>query len=290
MRLRIDPHVHSRLSDGTDSPRELLLRARTAGLDVIGAVDHDTLDHWSEFRAAHQELLAEAENPPAVILGAEISASLDGVPVHLLAYLPDPKRGNLRRQLANAKSDRVERLQKMVEKIAVDYPITWQDVLDEVAGLMPGRPHLGDALVHKGYFTDRSEAFKQVLGTHSPYYVRRPPVDAITTIQVIIADGGVPVLAHPFITSRGKAMTSATVRALAMAGLAGIETAHREMEAAARDTATVLAAELGLFVTGSSDYHGTGKPNQLGENLTSETSLRRIIAAGATEILGQLPH
>ena len=151
MRLRIDPHVHSRLSDGTDSPRELLLRSRAAGLDVIGAVDHDTLDHWSEFRAAHQELLAAGENPPAVILGAEISASLDGVPVHLLAYLPDPKRGNLRRQLANAKSDRVERLQKMVEKIAVDYPITWQDVLDEVAGLMPGRPHLGDALVRKGY-------------------------------------------------------------------------------------------------------------------------------------------
>ncbi|MCU9975697.1 PHP domain-containing protein [Mobiluncus mulieris] len=290
MELHIDPHVHSALSDGTDAPRDLLLRAREVGLDVVGAVDHDTFDHWASFHEAHAELLAAGANPPAVLLGSEISTSVGLQPVHLLVYLPDPSRGHLHAVLQNVHDERLVRLQRMVENISTDYPITWAEVIAEVPGLTPGRPHLGDALVKKGYFATRSEAFNRVLGPHSPYYVSRPVVDTFEVVAAGLADGGVPVIAHPFAAKRGKRPLQAdTVRDLARAGVAGIEVYHRELGAAPRDLALGLAEELGLFVSGGSDYHGRGKPNVLGENLMPSSSLEPILQRGATPLLGELP-
>lgn len=290
MELRIDPHVHSALSDGTDTPRELLLSSREAGLDVVGAVDHDTFDHWAAFHEAHEALVAEGANPPAVLLGSEISTSVDFQPIHLLVYLPDPEREHLQAVLQNVKSERVVRLQRMVEKINTDYPITWPEVAAEVPGLTPGRPHLGDALVKKGYFATRSEAFDRVLGPHSKYYVSRPVVDTFAIVAAALQDGGVPVIAHPFAVGRGKKpLETDTVRDLAAAGVAGIEVYHRELDAPARDLALSLAEELGLFVSGGSDYHGRGKPNVLGENLMPSASFATILERGATPLLGKLP-
>lgn len=290
MELRIDPHVHSCLSDGTDTPRDLLAQARQAGLDVIGAMDHDTFDHWLAFHEAHAELQVAGENPPAVLLGSEISTSVDSQGIHLLVYLPDPEKGNLREVLRHVKQDRIERLQRMVEKIQVDYPLTWEDVQAEVPGLTPGRPHLGDALVKKGYFTSRSEAFDKVLHPHSPCYVKRPVVDTFEVIAAGLADGGVPVIAHPFAANRGKKrLHPETVRDLAQAGLKGIEVYHREMDAASRSLALELAAELGLLISGSSDYHGLGKPNMLGENTMPMDSFKTIVEMGSTDLLGKVP-
>lgn len=290
MALKIDPHVHSALSDGTDSPRDLLEKARAAGLDVIGAVDHDTFDHWEPFRVAHAALMSTGVTPPAVILGTEISTSVELCPVHLLNYLPDPHRSNVREILKTAHRDRRERMQRMVAKISQDYPLTWSDVEAEITGLTPGRPHIGDALVRKGYFQTRSEAFEKVLNPGSPYYVTRPVVDSFAVVEAICADGGVPVLAHPFSVTRSKRkLDPATVRKLAQIGLRGIEVDHREHDASARQLAAELAQELDLFVSGASDYHGAGKPNQLGENTMPAASLRQILAMGASPLLGELP-
>ncbi|NMW44858.1 PHP domain-containing protein [Mobiluncus curtisii] len=290
MALKIDPHVHSALSDGTDSPRDLLEKARAAGLDVIGAVDHDTFDHWEPFRVAHAALMSAGVRPPAVILGTEISTSVELCPVHLLNYLPDPRCSNVREILKTAHRDRRERMQRMVSKISQDYPLTWSDVEAEITGLTPGRPHIGDALVRKGYFQTRSEAFEKVLNPGSPYYVTRPVVDSFAVVEAICADGGVPVLAHPFSVTRSKRkLDPGAVRKLAQIGLRGIEVNHREHDASARQLAAELAQELDLFVSGASDYHGAGKPNQLGENTMPAASLRQILAMGASPLLGELP-
>ena len=208
--LRIDPHTHSRCSDGTDTPLELLRLAREQGLDVIGATDHDTFDHWEEFRAAHQELSVAAANPPAVILGTEISTNFDHTPIHLLAYLSDPERGALRALLSNVVRDRTARLKAMT--------------------------------------------------------------------------------AHPFSSTRHpRRLHPDSVRRLAQAGLAGIEVWHREHDAAQRQLAQDLASELGLFTSGSSDYHGRGKPNRLGENLMPPKSCHTLVQRGAIGLLGELP-
>lgn len=287
MNLKIDSHVHSSLSDGTDSPSELLMKASQAGLDVIGAMDHDTFNHWPAFRQAYAQLAASGEKVPDVILGSEISTSVDGQSIHLLVYLPDPERGNLRTVLRHVKRERLERLKAMFEKIRCDYPLSWRDVEAEMSGLTPGRPHLGDALVRKGYFVTRSEAFDKVLGSNSPYYVSRPVVDSFEVVAAGLADGGVPVIAHPFSTMRGKKrVTVSTLRDLARAGLKGIEVYHREMNQKSRDLALNLATELGLVVSGGSDYHGRGKANQLGENLMPTGSLNAMLAMGSVPLLG----
>lgn len=281
MALQIDPHVHSILSDGTDTPEELLEKARDAGLDVIGAVDHDTFEHWEAFRLAHQALAKQGKNPPAVILGSEISTSVNGQSIHLLDYLPDPEGGNVWKILRNAQRDRLLRVQRMTEKLSVDYPITWEDVAAEVKGITPGRPHLGDALVKKGYFASRQEAFEKVLHPRSPYYVGRPSVDAFAVVRAVVADGGVPFLAHPFSPTRGKHLLEAdTVRKLAEEGLKGLEVNHREMDSSARALASDLANELGLLPSGGSDYHGKGKPNRLGEFLMPPASFEKLLELG----------
>lgn len=290
MTLRIDPHVHSSLSDGTDSPRELLLRAGELGLDVIGAVDHDTFDHWEDFRKAHLQLTENGANPPAVLLGSEVSTSVDQIPIHLLVYLPDPGRGNVLGVLRDAQRDRLTRMKRMVAKINVDYPLTWEEVEAEITGLTPGRPHIGDAMVKKGYFANRSEAFKKVLNPGSPYYVFRPNIDTFAVVEAALADGGVPVIAHPFATARSKRILDPeVVRQLARIGLKGIEVNHREMGAEARQLAWDLARELDLFVSGSSDYHGSGKANRLGENTMPEASFRAVLELGVTPLLGSVP-
>lgn len=289
MALRIDPHVHSALSDGTDSPRELLEKAVAAGLDVIGAMDHDTFDHWDAFRKAHAEMLAAGGNPPAIILGSEVSTSVNHAPIHLLAYLPDPSRGNIAAVLKNAHHDRLARMKRMVAKINVDYPLTWEDVEAEITGLTPGRPHIGGALVRKGYFPTRQEAFEKALNPGSPYYVFRPNIDTFEVVEATLADGGVPVIAHPFSKGRAKhVLAPEVVRDLAKAGVKGIEVNHREMVGEARQLAWDLAQELGLFVSGASDYHGTGKPNRLGENTMPEESLRIILELGVAPLLGSI--
>lgn len=291
MALRIDPHVHSALSDGTDSPQELLEKSMQAGLDAIGAMDHDTFDHWDAFRHAHATLSAAGLNPPAVILGSEISTSVNHAPVHLLTYLPDPTRGNLSEILKNVHRDRLARMQAMVTKLNVDYPLTWEEVEAEIMGVTPGRPHIGDALVRKGYFQSRQEAFEKVLNPGSPYYVYRPNIDTFEVVEATLEDGGVPVVAHPFARGRAKhSLNPDVLRELARAGVKGIEVNHREMNQESRLMAANLATELGLFVSGASDYHGSGKPNRLGENTMPQESLDIILELGATPLLGKLPR
>ena len=144
--------------------------------------------------------------------------------------------------------------------------------------------------MRKGYFQTRSEAFEKVLNPGSPYYVTRPVVDSFAVVEAICADGGVPVLAHPFSVTRSKRkLDPGAVRKLAQIGLRGIEVNHREHDASARQLAAELAQELDLFVSGASDYHGAGKPNQLGENTMPAASLRQILAMGASPLLGELP-
>lgn len=276
MAVRIDPHTHSSCSDGTDTPAELMAAAARAGLDVVGLTDHDTTDGWAE--------AAAAVGPTGVTLlrGTEISCAADGVTLHLLAYLFDPADPDLVRSLARSRSSRATRARDMVERLAEDYPVTWQDVLDQAGGAVTiGRPHIADALVAAGSFPDRSAAFAGPLATSSPYYVRHWALDPVEACVLVRAAGGVPVAAHPRAATRQRRLVpDETFAAMAEAGLAALEVDHRDHGPAQREAAHRLARRLGLGESGSSDYHGTGKPNRLGENLMPPALLEQIVAEG----------
>ncbi|WP_084253010.1 PHP domain-containing protein [Devriesea agamarum] len=278
--LRIDLHTHSTHSDGTDSVPELLRAAAEAGVGAIGLTDHDTFSGWDEAR------VWSARVGVAVIPGCEVSTEYEHHSVHVLALLPDPSPGtDLAKDMARARSSRDDRARHMVELISRDYPVTWQDVQAQLGGAQTvvGRPHIADALVEAGIVPDRSAAFADILTVDGPYYVRHYAPDPVRAVQQICSAGGVAIAAHPGSVSRGWVLPDDVLEAMIEAGLAGIEVDHREHDAQTRRRLASLAAAHGLLTTGSSDYHGTGKPNRLGENLTSPDVLAAIIARATSE-------
>ena len=278
--MRVDLHTHSSRSDGTEPPAVVMAAAREAGLDVVALTDHDTWEGWRE--------AADAVAPTGVALvrGAELSTSADGISVHLLSYLHDPDDVGLGAAVEHSRTSRVGRARRMVERIARDFEITWQEVaaLVEPGGTV-GRPHVADALVARGYIPDRSAAFVDILHARGPYYVPYDAPGTLEAVRLVRRAGGVPVLAHPRAGARGRVVADSVIAELATAGLAGLEVDHRDHDDDARDHLRELASSLGLFVTGSSDYHGAGKPNRLGENLTAPQVLAQIESEGYLPVL-----
>jgi len=278
--VRIDLHTHSTASDGTDSPSQVIDQAVAAGLDVVALTDHDTTDGWVEATEAARTLGI------GLVLGSEVTASAAGVSVHVLSYLQDPTSAPLADVMRATKTARVTRARTMVDRLAEDYDLTWDDVVAQTAvGATVGRPHIADALVAKGIVRDRGAAFTTMLLPSSRYYVRHHAPTALEVIELVLAAGGVPVLAHPGAEQRGRVIGDAAIEELAEAGLVGLEVHHRDNPPAQVERLAGLADRLGLLTTGSSDYHGAGKPNGLGENLTDPATLARIEERAVTAVV-----
>ena len=319
-KVKIDLHTHSNVSDGTETPGELIRSAAAAGLDVVALTDHDSTDGWAQASAA------ALEHGVALVPGMEISCRTEeGISVHLLSYLHDPAHPGLLEEITKSKDARLTRAQRMVSLLAEDYPLSWDDVIHHVApGATVGRPHIADALVAAGAVADRTEAFTAILSSRSRYFVQHYAPEPALAVELVRAAGGVPVFAHPVASARGRVVGERTNREMDDAGLLGLEVEQRVLAAVRRrrrepvgpfvdalaeelapaggagDDVTLLglevehrdnpeqgseflrrfAAEHGLFMTGSSDYHGAGKVNLLGENVTSPAVLARIEELG----------
>ncbi|WNM23924.1 PHP domain-containing protein [Demequina capsici] len=271
--MRIDLHTHSTVSDGTGSPAQVMREAAEAGLDVVALADHDAMDGWDEAQDA-----ADAHGL-RLVPAIEVSARHHWVSVHMLAYWPRRDDATLRDMLARTQEARVGRAREIVERVAVDYPLEWEDVVERAgASATVGRPHIADALVARGAFQTRDEVFVHVLKNGSPYYVPHYAPEVTEAIGVIRAAGGVPVFAHPGAHARGRTVPDRAIAELAAAGLAGLEVDHRDHDDATRAHLAQLAERYGLLRTGSSDYHGTGKLNRLGESVTSPEVLAALEA------------
>jgi predicted metal-dependent phosphoesterase TrpH len=272
-RVRIDLHTHSTASDGTQSPAALVASAAAAGLDVIALTDHDSTAGWAEALEASERCNVE------VVPGVELSCRLDGISVHLLGYLVDPAHPVLAAELAATREDRVRRARQMVARMAADYRLTWDDVLAHVPdGATVGRPHLADALIAGGYVADRDEAFATILNAGSRYHVAHRAPQAADAVQTVLAAGGVAVMAHPLAAGRGAVVTDDAIARLARAGLTGLEADHPDHLPAERDHLRGLARDLGLLVTGASDYHGSGRPHRLGACLTDQQTYEALLS------------
>ncbi|GAA4120479.1 PHP domain-containing protein [Knoellia locipacati] len=270
--MRIDLHTHSTASDGTQSPTELVAEARAVRLGMIALTDHDTTAGWEE------AVGAALHHGVRLVRGIEISCSRTHRSIHLLGYLPNPDDPRLVIELARARDSRVSRMDRMIERMAADgIPVSVEEVRAQLApGATLGRPHLADALVSVGVVADRDEAFRDLLHDRGRYYVGHYAPDPVDAIELVRSAGGVPVLAHPF-AMRGATVSDDLVAELAAAGLAGIEAHHRDHEPADVERAVRLAQRHDLVVTGSSDYHGTGKLNRLGERTTEPREWSRIV-------------
>lgn len=270
----IDLHTHTTCSDGTDTPRELVNAALIRGLTTVAITDHDSIAGWNEATNALRGDLS-------LVLGAEISCLTQaGVSVHMLGLLFDGNNEDMVQMLEQTCDDRVPRMVKMIELLnAAGIDVTMADV-DAVkpAGATLGRPHLADALVARGFIASRDLAFQGLLNNESEFYVAHMAPTPEVAIAQIRAAGGVAVIAHPFASHRGELLTSKDFISLVAAGLNGIEVDHRDQNPLEREMLRAIAHDLDLVVTGSSDYHGIGKLNSLGENTTDPGEWARLEA------------
>ena len=281
--MRIDLHTHSRVSDGTQSPEELVHAAAEAGLDVLGLTDHDTAEGWAEAETAAREAGI------SLVKGMEISTRHGRRSVHLLAYLPDPGHPRLRAELARIADGRTTRVPAMVELLrAQGIDITEDDVRRATgSSVSSGRPHVADALVTLGVVPDRTAAFDRYLGWGRPAHVDRYAAPLTDAIVAIAEAGGVSVVAHPWGRGGLGRPDEAAFAELRDLGLSGIEVDHQDHDAATRDRLRAIARNLGLVVTGSSDYHGTGKTDHdLGCNTTAPEEYERLLELTSSRATG----
>ncbi|MDX3691206.1 PHP domain-containing protein [Streptomyces europaeiscabiei] len=281
--MRIDLHCHSTASDGTDTPAELVRKAGAAGLDVVALTDHDTT-------RGHAEAIAALPEGLTLVTGAELSCRLDGIGLHMLAYLFDPEESELLAERELVRDDRVPRARGMIAKLnELGVPVTWEQVAGIAAGGSVGRPHVATALVELGVVPTVSDAFtEQWLADGGRAYVEKHETDPFEAIRLIKGAGGVAVLAHPAAVKRGRTLPESAIAELAAAGLDGIEVDHMEHDTATRARLRGLAKELGLLATGSSDYHGSRKTCLLGEYTTDPEVYGEITrrATGAFPVPG----
>ncbi|MFK0043039.1 PHP domain-containing protein [Streptomyces sp. NPDC090741] len=281
--MRIDLHAHSTASDGTDAPAELVRNAAAAGLDVVALTDHDTVGGYAEALAALPSGLT-------LVTGMELSCRLDGIGMHLLAYLFDPEEPELARERELVRDDRTPRAHAMIGKLQeLGVDITWEQVARIAGEGSVGRPHIATALVELGVVPTVSDAFTtDWIADGGRAHAEKHELDPFDAIRLVKAAGGVTVFAHPAAVKRGRCVPESAIAELASAGLDGIEVDHMDHDTDTRGRLRALAGELGILTTGSSDYHGSRKTCRLGEYTTDPEIYGEITrrATGAFPVPG----
>ena len=262
---RVDLHCHTTASDGGLSPKDLVARAASLGIEVLAITDHDTTEGLPE-------ALAEAQRHGVVLVpGVEISAVSGREEIHLLGYFVNPEDAGLQALLARAREARRTRARKMLDRLSeLGLPVEW-DRLVEVSGGSGsiGRPHVATTLLKAGHVSSYDEAFDLWISRGGPAYVERYKVLPEVAVELLAKSGGLPVLAHPYIYSRdGERRLGLDLKhwlpRLRDAGLEGIEVYYPNYPREARRHLLDLAVQYGLLITGGSDFHGGMLGNRLG--------------------------
>ena len=254
--LRIDLHTHSRASDGSLSPRDLIARASADGISTISITDHDTIAGLPEAMAAGAEFGID------VISGVELSVNHENGSLHLLGYGFDYENEPLVTNIARLRASREARNERIIEKLnRLNLQITEVEVQSVAGGGAIGRGHIGTVLIQKGYVSTLEEAFDRYLTRGGPAYVDRFRLEMKTAIGLIHGAGGIAVWAHPGL--HGPHIESLLTRLSDWArfGLDGIESDYSQHTIALRDRLRRLAGKYGLIATGGSDFHGDMKPH-----------------------------
>jgi 3',5'-nucleoside bisphosphate phosphatase len=271
----IDLHTHSTVSDGSDSPEELVDLAVKAGLSALALTDHDRQDGIGPARARAGELGIE------LVAGTEISCQHSAT-MHLLVYFLEPGEGPLQDELVRLQAARDIRNERLLARLAeLGLPVSSEELGEEAGGRGAGRPHVAAILVRKGLAHSVQDAFDRYLAKGQPAYVEKERLSAPVAITLALQSGALPVLAHPLSMGLSQHEFEATLGELAGAGLVGLEAIYGRYGKDERASLAVMAARAGLAITGGSDYHGTYKPD-----LSIGTGLGDLhVPSGALEAL-----
>ncbi len=258
----IDLHVHSTRSDGTYTPTELVDYAITKGLAAFALTDHDTVSGLDEAISYADQLRLTNPASPQVIPGIEFSTEYEGKDIHVVGLFIDHHSEVFQSHLEHFVDSRTQRNQKMCrllqEEAGMD--ITYDKLCDAFPNSVITRAHYAKYMLEHGYIKSMNEAFERYIGDHSPYYIPREKVTPTQAIQLILAAGGIPVLAHPTLYHMSHSRLSHLLGELKEAGLVALEGIYSTYSTAEEREMRSLAKEHGLEISGGSDFHGSNKP------------------------------
>ena len=263
MTIEVDLHLHSRASDGTLTPTELVGLCARRDLRAIAISDHDSTEGLDEAFAA-----AEATPGLRVIPAIELSTDVPGSEIHILGYFIDTSDEDFQHTLARFREGRFDRGRAMVERLnSMGYTIEWSRVQQIAGDASIGRPHIASAMVEAGYFKYPNQVFDELIGREGPAYVDRMKLTPEDAIRMLRQNGAVPVMAHPTYSqiksSRGEVQQlDVTVSQLKEQGLVGIEVFYGDYTPDQVANLKRIADELDLIPCGGSDYHCSGNPGE----------------------------
>jgi predicted metal-dependent phosphoesterase TrpH len=252
----IDLHSHSNCSDGSATPAELIRLAASAGARAVAITDHDTIDGLREGRSAAEEAGIE------FVAGVEISADFQPGTMHILGYCFDPSSKELNHALEKLRLARRERNPQIAARLqGLGLDINYEEVASLAGNEVVGRPHFASLMVTKGYVKSIKEAFDRFLAKGGPAYVEKRRLSPAASIDLIRGAGGVAILAHPYQLKLSDQDTEQEIRRLKEVGLDGIEAIYSRLTLVDRERYARLAGQVGMLVSGGSDFHGSFKPD-----------------------------
>jgi hypothetical protein len=250
----IDLHTHSRCSDGSDTPTEVIDKAAAAGCSAIALTDHDGLAGLEEAATRARELGIE------FVPGCEVSVAFDPGSLHILCYFVS-EEGSLAAKLGDLRDERERRNSRLLDTLdGIGITIAPEEVREVAGSEVIGRPHVAEVLMRHGYVTSISEAFDRYLGKGAPAYVAREHVDPREIVDLAQRSGALTAIAHPMSMGLYGSALERQVGAFAEMGVTGLESYYSTYDAETRRALVELARKYDMVPTGGSDYHGSYKP------------------------------
>ena len=246
--MKADLHTHTHHSDGTFSPKELVARAKAAGITVLSITDHDSV-------AGIAEAKLSAGKDLEIIPGVEITVAFRDRELHILGYGLDVENPELTAFFSRMQVYRVDRIKRMIERLnAKGISVTFEEVARIAGTGSIGRPHLAEVLMKRKFVKNLQEAFEKHIGDHAPCFVKGATLTPAQAVALIRGAGGVSSLAHPY-----RIVADAWIPELVADGVQGIEAYHSDQEGSIAERYRRIAEKHGLLVTGGSDCHGLRK-------------------------------
>ena len=275
--MKIDLHVHTLYSDGVYSPEKIVDTAIDVGLQAISLTDHDNILSYQ----VAQDYLKEKNlsDKLEIIQGVEINTLYKNYEVHILGYFMDTNNSDFKNLLKTQQNARVAQTKEIITLLGKKegIRIKYDDIQKQVApGGSIGRPHIAKAIANVGGTSNVIEAYAKYINDSSHVYVPRKTVSPYDAVEIIYGAGGVPVIAHPYDIDIAEKL----IKNLMSCGLRGIEAYHRKHSPACVEYFSSMAEELGLIVTGGSDFHAPNALNGqivLGKNFVPEWIYDKLV-------------
>ena len=275
--MKSDLHIHTLYSDGVFSPEKIVDTAIDVGLQAIALTDHDNVLSYPVAKDYLKK--TNREDKLDIIQGIEVNTLYKNYEVHILGYFMDVNHSDFKNMLKAQQQARVKQTKEIISLLAKKegIKIKFEDIKKQVAeGGSIGRPHIAKAITNAGGTNSVIDAYSKYIHDDSPVYVQRKTVTPQDAVEIIYDAGGIPVIAHPHDIDIAEKL----IKELMQYGLRGIEAYHRKHSPACVEYFSSMAEELGLIVTGGSDFHCPNIMNGqiiLGKNFVPEWVYDKLI-------------